>query len=107
MSKANILPQKDFVEKLKGEYADILREELKKKGYESDHILENDKLIIAYCTLFERRVRFCFRASVAPVHMRAPFMSTPMKFISGYRRANSTVYSPLPQPNSSTIGLSL
>lgn len=56
MSKANILPQKDFVEKLKGEYADILREELKKKGYESDHILENDKLIIAYCTLFERRV---------------------------------------------------
>ena len=45
-------------------------------------------------------------ACVAPVHMRAPLMSTPMKLTSGNIFASPTVYSPLPQPNSSTIGLS-
>ena len=44
--------------------------------------------------------------SVAPVHMRAPFISTPMKFFSGNMRPNPTVYSPLPQPSSRTMGWS-
>ena len=44
------------------------------------------------------------RACLAPVHIRAPLMSTPMKFISGFLRARPTVYSPLPQPSSSTMG---
>jgi hypothetical protein len=45
------------------------------------------------------------KASLAPVHIRAPFISTPIKFFSGYFRANPTAYSPFPHPNSRTIGL--
>ena len=44
--------------------------------------------------------------ALAPVHMRAPLMSTPIKFFCGYLRASPTAYSPLPQPSSSTMGLS-
>ena len=44
------------------------------------------------------------RDSVAPVHIRAPLISTPIKFFSGWSRANPTAYSPFPQPNSSTRG---
>ena len=46
----------------------------------------------------------CAIASLAPAHMRAPLISMPMKFFSGQRAANPTVYSPRPQPNSSTMG---
>ena len=45
--------------------------------------------------------------SVAPVHIRAPLMSTPIKFLLGKSRPKPTVYSPRPQPSSNTIGLSL
>ena len=45
-------------------------------------------------------------AVLAPCHMRAPLMSMPMKFFSGKRRASPMVYSPRPQPSSSTMGLS-
>jgi hypothetical protein len=34
------------------------------------------------------------------------FISIPTKFLSGYLSAKPTEYSPLPQPNSSTNGLS-
>ena len=46
-------------------------------------------------------------ACVAPVHMRAPLMSMPMKFLSGNRSASPMVYSPRPQPSSMTMGLVL
>ena len=46
-------------------------------------------------------------ASVAPLHMRAPFISTPIKFTSGNIRPSPTQYSPRPQPNSRTMELSL
>ena len=49
----------------------------------------------------------CCRASWAPVHMRAPLISTPMKFLEGQRRPSPTVYSPRPHPSSRTMGLSL
>jgi hypothetical protein len=39
-----------------------------------------------------------FSASVAPVHIRAPFISTPIKFLSEYIRPSPTVYSPRPVP---------
>lgn len=45
-------------------------------------------------------------AWVAPVHIRAPLISTPIKLIFGNSFANPTVYSPLPHPSSSTMGLS-
>ena len=48
-----------------------------------------------------------WKDSFAPAHIRAPLMSTPMKFFSGKSSANATVYSPRPHPSSSTIGLSL
>ena len=47
------------------------------------------------------------RAAVAPVHILAPFMSMPMKLREASARAMPTVYSPLPQPSSRTIGRSL
>ena len=56
MYKAEILPLKEFSDKLKLEYTNILRAELEAKGYSTDHITDNDKLIIAFFTLFERRV---------------------------------------------------
>src|SRR6185436_13503566 len=43
-------------------------------------------------------------AVFAPLHKRAPFISIPIKFLSGYSFAIPIVYSPLPQPNSSTTG---
>ena len=45
-------------------------------------------------------------AVFAPRHIRAPLISTPIKFLSGLRSARATVYSPFPQPNSRIIGLS-
>ena len=42
----------------------------------------------------------------APFHILAPFISTPIKFVSGFLFDNPIVYSPLPHPSSSTIGLS-
>ena len=45
-------------------------------------------------------------ASLAPFHIRAPLTSTPKKFFSGYFLDKPTEYSPLPQPNSTTKGLS-
>ena len=47
------------------------------------------------------------RACLAPVHIRAPLMSTPMKLTLGNILASPTAYSPLPHPSSSTMGLSL
>ena len=53
-------------------------------------------------------LRICRSVAVlAPRHMRAPLMSIPMKLRLGSRSASATVYSPLPQPSSSTMGLSL
>src|SRR5690606_34087808 len=49
--------------------------------------------------------RFSSKAIFAPRHKRAPLMSMPKKFFSGYFFARFTVCSPLPQPNSKTIGL--
>ena len=46
-------------------------------------------------------------ACVAPVHILAPLMSTPMKFTPGNIRAIPTAYSPLPHPSSTTTGLLL
>ena len=46
------------------------------------------------------------RAVLAPRQKRAPLISIPIKFLSGFFSANAIVYSPLPQPNSKTIGLS-
>ena len=46
-------------------------------------------------------------AILAPFHILAPLMSTPIKLTQGKRRANSTVYSPFPQPSSKTMGLEL
>ena len=43
---------------------------------------------------------------LAPVHIRAPLMSTPMKLRSANFFAMPTAYSPLPQPSSRTMGLS-
>ena len=43
----------------------------------------------------------CTEAWFAPVHIRAPLMSMPMKFLSGKRCASPTVYSPFPHPSSS------
>src|SRR5690554_2609492 len=48
--------------------------------------------------------RFSSIAVFAPRQKREPLISIPIKFVSGKRRANSTEYSPLPQPNSKTIG---
>ena len=44
------------------------------------------------------------RLFLAPRQSRAPLMSTPIKFRSGYRSASASVYSPFPQPNSNVIG---
>ena len=53
-------------------------------------------------------LRICRSVAIlAPRHMRAPLMSIPMKLRLGSRSASATVYSPLPQPSSSTIGRSL
>ena len=54
-----------------------------------------------------RNATFCMLFSMAvfaPRHILEPFISIPMKFLSGYFSARLTVYSPLPQPNSNTIG---
>src|SRR5574344_2223072 len=45
--------------------------------------------------------------NLAPFHRRAPLISIPIKFLSGYCMARETVYSPFPHPSSNTIGLSL
>lgn len=55
--KAEILPVKAFTEKLKTDFASILREELIRHGYELGNIIESDKVVIAYHTLFARRVK--------------------------------------------------
>ena len=44
-------------------------------------------------------------AVFAPVQIRFPLISTPIKFLFGKRFAKPTVYSPFPQPSSNTIGL--
>ena len=46
------------------------------------------------------------KAVFAPLQKRAPLISIPIKFLSGKRSPKLTEYSPLPQPNSKTIGLS-
>ena len=46
-------------------------------------------------------------AVLAPLQNLAPLISIPIKLISGFCLASSTEYSPLPQPNSSVIGLEL
>ena len=50
---------------------------------------------------------FSFKACVAPVHILAPFMSTPMKLRSEQFCASPTAYSPLPHPSSRVMGLEL
>jgi len=49
---------------------------------------------------------FSSKAVFAPLQNRAPLISTPIKFLFGNFWANATEYSPFPQPNSKTIGLS-
>ena len=49
---------------------------------------------------------FSSSAVFAPRQKRAPLISIPIKFLSGYRLAKPIVYYPLPQPNSKIIGLS-
>jgi len=46
-------------------------------------------------------------AVLAPLHMRDPLMSTPMKFLSGKIPASPVVYSPFPQASSRTTALKL
>ena len=46
-------------------------------------------------------------ADFAPLHNLAPLISILTKFLAKNCLANSTVYSPLPQPSSRIIGLSL
>src|SRR3990170_2816159 len=50
--------------------------------------------------------RFFSCAFFDPLQMRAPFISTPIKFLFGYFSARPIEYSPFPQPSSSTIGFS-
>ena len=59
-------------------------------------------LVLRKATLSSFSSSACF----APVYMRAPLMSTPMKLTFGYLRAKPTAYSPRPQPSSRTIGFS-
>lgn len=54
--QATIKPIKEFTDTLIGDYAAILRDDLRSRGFDSSTISDDRKLIIAYFTLFSRMV---------------------------------------------------
>ncbi len=70
--KAELRPEKEFIEQLRSDFDSILREELRYKGYNPDVITDIADLAIAYGSLKARRVE----SKPRTVHVNPDILST-------------------------------